>query len=390
MACYISSRNNRYYAALEASYGNVASVSAAQRFNAVYLRSVQETERPVRKDKLGTRTYQGLAGTLKKTTTFKLKTYVYGRETGSEAPRYGALVEAALGGNPQTFGGGQTISAVNGTAVTFAGDHGLLTGSALTIGNDLRFVNTVASPTEVGICAPLTTTLTGGTTAGGAVTYGPAKELGSASIHDYWTPEAAVQRILRGAAVNDFSLHLCGDFHELQFEGQAADIIDNKSFASGQGGLDAFPSEPAYDTLTDSPIPGHLGQAWIGTGPGQLYTLADATIKVTNNIDFRRKDLGSLEPRCLVAGNREVTADLELYGRDAALYDEIYQAARFGNPIPLLLQMGESAGSMCAVYLPSFIPAVPELLDDEERLRWRLSGSVAVGSEEDEIYVAFG
>jgi hypothetical protein len=390
MACYISSRNNRFYAAVEGSYGVVAPVGAAQRFNAVHLRAAQNTERPARKDKLGTRTYQGLAGTLKRTTVFSLKTYLYARALASDAPRYGALMQAALGASPRTYAGGVGLGTVSGADVTFAAEHGLSVGDAVSINGDLRFVITVPGATEVGLSAPLTSTTSTSDITSGAVTYAPAKELPSASIYDYWTPTDAVQRILRGAAVNTMKLHLCGDFHELTFEGQAADVIDSKSFTSGQGGLDAFPAEPTVAMLTDSPVPGHLGQAWIGTGPDQLFTLSDAVVKVKNNVDFRRKDLGSLEPRCLVAGNREVTVDLELYGRNAGLYDEIYQAARYEAPIPLMLQMGETAGAMCAIYLPSFIPSVPQFMDDEERMQWKLAGSVAVGTEEDEIYVAFG
>jgi hypothetical protein len=389
MACYISSRNNRNYAALEASYGTVAAVTAAARFNAVYLRAAQTTERPVRRDKLGTRTYQGLSGALKRTTTFSLKTYLYAREAASDPPRYGALVEAALGASPRVHPGGVAISTANGTQLTFSAAHGLQAGDAVGINGDLRFVDTVESNTVVGLCAPLTAATSSGNVSGGAVAYSPAKEIASASIYDYWTPADAVQRILRGAAVDTMGLHLCSDFHELKFDGLAADVIDNKSFTSGQGGLESFPGEPTVETLTDSPVPGHLGQAWIGMGPGQLFTLSDAKVTVKNNVDFRRKDLGSLDPRCLVAGDREVSVDLELYGRNAQIYDELYQAARFRNPIPLLLQMGETAGAMCAIYLPSFIPAVPEFLGDEERMQWKLSGSVAIGTEEDEIHVAF-
>ncbi len=390
MACYISSRNNRFYAAVETSYGTVAAISAANRFSGISLQAVQECERPRRRDKTGSRTYLGIPGTLKARTSFALKTYLYGRESGASTPRYGALIEGAMGGSAKAINGGQAIAEVNGASLSFSQAHGLQPGDAITVGGDLRFVTSAPDAQKVSLSAPLSAAPGIGEQAGGAVVYAPAAKLPSVSLYDYWSPETAAQRLLRGSAVDMMELKVNGDFHELTFRGGAADLLDNKSMGSGAGGLTEFPAEPAAGLLMDGPIPGHLGQAWIGLGPGELQTLADAKITLRNHIDFRSKDFGSLTPRCIVTGDREVTVDLELYSRDTALFDEIYQAAKQRSPIPLMIQMGESAGSMCGVYLPSVIPAVPEFLDGEERLRWRLSGSVALGTEEDEIYVAFG
>jgi len=390
MACYISTRNNRFYAAVESSFGTVAAISAANRFSGLSLQAVQEHERPRRRDKTGTRTYRGIPGTLRTKTSFALKTYLYGREGGPALPRYGALIEGALGGSARVFNGGQEIAQADGVNLTFTSAHGLQSGDAITVSSDLRFVTAVPDAQTVILSAPLSATPGMGEQAGGTVVYAPAVKLPGVSLYDYWSPETAAQRLLRGAAVDSMEMKVNGDFHELTFRGRAADLLDNKSMESGAGGLTEFPVEPAVELLTDGPIPGHLGQAWIGLGPGELHTLADAKITVRNNIDFRSRDYGSLTPRCIVTGDREVTVDLELYSRDTALFDEIYQAAKQRSPIPLMIQMGESAGSMYGVYVPSFIPAVPEFLDGEERLRWRLAGSVALGSEEDEIYVAFG
>lgn len=390
MACYIASRNNRYYAAVEDTYGTAAAVTAAHRFSGLWLDAVQEHERPRRRDKTGTRTFQGITGELRKKTRFSLKTYLYNREAGDAAPRYGALIQGALGGGPRATTGGKVVALSNGTTLSFAQAHGLNFGDAVTVGGDLRFAAAVPDAQSVVLSAPLTVPAQAGDVTGGTVTYSPGVELKGVSLYDYWSPETAVQRLLRGSAVDVMEIKVNADFHEFTFQGLAADLVDNKSFTSGMGGLTAFPAEPGLAPMNDGPVPGHLGQAWIGTGPDQMHTLVDARVRIKNNIDFRSRDFGSLAPRCIVAGDRAVTVDLELYSQDRAMFDEIYVAARQQSAIPLMIQMGETQGALCAVYIPALVPAVPELLDGEERLRWRLKGSAAIGTEEDEVHVSFG
>jgi hypothetical protein len=389
MACYISSNNNRLYAALESGFGVVAGVTAAERFTAMSLAARQETEIPRRKDKTGSRTFQGIQGGLRRRTSFDLRTYVYGRGSGREAPRYGALVQAALGAAP-VVSMDLGVSSLVGTTVTFAQAHSLVPGSAVVVGSEMRFVCGVIDAQSVLVNAPFTEVPAEGVVACGAIVYAPGVDLPSVSVHDCWTPGTAVQRILRGAAVDEMEIRVNGDFHEIRFSGEAADLIDSASFQSGEGGLTQFPAEPALQGLSEMPVPGHLGQVWIGTGPSRLFTLSDARVVVKNNMEFRTRDFGTLVPRCLVPGQREVSVDLEMYGQDKPMFEEIYQAARQRTPLPLMLQLGEQAGALCGVFLPSFVPAVPEFDSEDSRMRWRLKGSQAMGSGEDEIYVAFG
>ena len=72
------------------------------------------------------------------------------------------------------------------------------------------------------------------------------------------------------------------------------------------------------------------------------------------------------------------------------LFTLIFSARMTRAPLPLMVQLGEQAGGLCGVYLPRFVPAVPEFLDEETRLRWRLKGSLGLGTAEDEVYVSFG
>jgi hypothetical protein len=136
-------------------------------------------------------------------------------------------------------------------------------------------------------------------------------------------------------------------------------------------------------------VPGHLGQAWLGTGPDRIHTVKSARITIKNNIDFRRRDFGSTKAQCLVPGEREVSVELELYSQDKTVFNELYEAAQWRNGLPLMIQMGAAAGQMCGVWVPNFVPEVPEFVDDEPRLRWRVASSQAQGTAEDEVHVAF-
>jgi hypothetical protein len=388
MSCYIATRNCRYYVAKETDFGKVAPASASGRFGAIWLLVNQEWDEPRRRDKTGSRTYAGVAGRLRKRTSFELSTYLFAREAGEAAPRFGALVEAALGGVPRVSAGGKAVSQVQGSTVVFATDHGLQPGDGLSIGGELRVVTACPDSRTAWVSAPFRAA--GATVTGGAVSFGLSGRLPSVSLYEYWTPADAVQRILNGSVVDEMELELNGDFHELRFRGAAAGLIDSKTFESGQGGLASFPAEPGTAALMEMPVPGHLGQAWVGAGPWALETLARARVRVKNNVELRWRDFGLMEPKCAVPGDREVSIDLEIYGTNAEACEALYASANRREPMPLMVQMGEVAGAMCGVYCPGFLPAPPEFLDGEERLRWRLRGSVAQGSHDDEVFVVFG
>jgi len=222
------------------------------------------------------------------------------------------------------------------------------------------------------------------------MTYVPAEELPSATIFDYWSPGSAVQRILCGTAVDQLTVNINGDFHEFAFSGYACDVLDSASFQSGQGGLNVFPAEPAVGGLNYSIIPGHLGQAWMGTAPDQFFTLTKADIVLKNELELRNKEFGSTLARGISPGMRVVTLDLNLYAMNDDATKGLYQAARQRSPVSVMLQLGEQTGQLFGVYLKSLIPEVPEFDDAERRLQWIFRENRAQGSVNDEIFFAFG
>lgn len=390
MSCYISSNNNRFYAAVEPAFGAVPLIAADNRFPGVKLAIKQEVEKPERKDKTGTRTYLGLPANLRKQTTFELRSYMTGWTNQSAEPGYGPLFKAALGGEALLFAGGIAGEGCGDRVLAFAEPHGLTAGQAVTFGGEIRFVAAIADEQTVLVNAAFSITPSYGSPIGPTVTYGPATRLKSASIFDYWSPGEAVQRVVCGAGVNRMQLSVNGDYHEFRFSGAAMDVLDSSSFLEGQGQLAEFPPEPIEAGFDYTIIPGHLGQAWLGTSPDRFFTITGAEITLDNGLDLRAREFGSVLPRCMAAGTRSVLVDLDLYGREDDATKSLYQAARQRSPIEVMFQLGQDAGQLFGMYLKSVVPEVPEFDDSETRLQWRFKGCRAQGTLDDEMVVAFG
>ncbi|MEO8026327.1 MAG: hypothetical protein ABI823_07625 [Bryobacteraceae bacterium] len=388
MPCYVSSTNNRFYVGLEESFGAVGGVTEKNRIPAVKLEARQTPAIHSRRDKTGSRTFAGLPAGVRRNTDFALETFLTAWTDPAFPPCHGPLFQAAMGGTPKVFAGA-VVQFASGTQLTFGSAHGLTPGQAVTFGGEMRFVVAVSGPQDCTINAPFSAVLSGATL-GPTVTYTLATGLPSASIFDYWDPETAVQRVLSGAAVDRMRIRVNGDFHEFRFSGPARDLLDSASFTAGEGALTQFPVEPAQVGFDYTIVPGHIGQVWIGTGPTQFYSLTSAEIELKNNIETRNREFGTDLPRCLSAGDREVTVNFSLFEQQDAATRELYQAARQRSPLPVMFQLGQQAGQLFGVHMNGVIPEVPEYDDTDSRLEWKFRGSRAQGFLNDELYVAFG
>jgi hypothetical protein len=296
-----------------------------------------------------------------------------------------------MGATPLVFAGATAGAGSSVNTVVFSSSHGLVKGQAFGFNGEIRFVETVSNSTTVIVNAPLSTAPTSGEALTGAVTYFPADELPSTSVFDYWDPSTVVSRILNGASVDRFRVKVNADYHELGFVGEAQDVLDTVSFLPDQGGLASFPAEPTGAETTLTPIPGNLGQAWLGTpAASRFFSVTSATVEVDNDIDLRTREFGSTTPLCAAAGLRRVTADVDLYETDDEATRSLYAAARNESTIQVMFQLGEAAGSLIGVYLPQVVPQVPEFDDGRRILQWRFRDSRAQGSSNDEMVVAFG
>lgn len=390
MAECVLSTQNRFYVESESSYGVVPTISAGKRIPAIRLRARQEVETRARRDKVGGRTYAGVTPGSRKRTEFSVQTYLVSNATPSSPPAMGPLVQAALGASPAIFTGSTAGSGSSTSQIVFSSSHGLVKGQAFGFNGELRFVDTAVNGTTVQVNAPFAAAPASGQSLTAAVTYFPADALPSVSIFDYWDPAGAVDRILAGGSCNRLQVRVNADYHELEFSGEAQDILDTVSFGAGQGGLSSFPAEPAVSGSTGLPIPGNLGQAWLGTPANKFLTVTSAFVEVDNDVDLRSREFGTQTPQCVTAGTRRVTANFELYEVDDTATRGLYAAARSEAPIGVMFQLGQASGQLMGVYMPKVVARVPEFNDDERIVRWDFGNSRAQGSNNDDVMVAFG
>jgi hypothetical protein len=391
MSCYISTNANRFYTAIESAYGLVPAIAAANRIVAVKLAPKQTLEKAQRQDKTGTRTFPGFPANLRTVTSYDLTTYMTSWSGPSFGlPSYSPLFQASLGAAPLIFNGGTATGNSTVTSLGFASPHGLVPEQAVTHGGELRFVVAVVDTLTVELNAPLSVTPAAGDPIGPTVTFLPATDIPSVSIFDYWTPTAALQRILVGAAVNKMEIDVNGDFNQFLFSGPAQDVIDSASFTNGEGGLTSYPAEPTAAPFNYSIIPGNLGQVWLGTGPSRFYTVTGASVSLDNGVDMRAMEFGSSLPRCFSAGTRTVLANFELYEQTDGQTPALYQAARQQSAIEVMFQLGQQSGQLFGVRMPAVVPQVPDFDETDGRLQWKFSNDRAQGTVDNEISVAFG
>ncbi|MGC2661527.1 MAG: hypothetical protein WA324_26535, partial [Bryobacteraceae bacterium] len=288
MANYISSNANRFYAAIETTYGQAATATAANRFPAVQLVAQQALQQTVRRDKTGSRTFLGTAADSRRQTAFEARTYLTSWN-GTATPGYSPLFQAAMGATPQLSTGLVVGSVTTQSQVQTTGAHGLSVGAGVSFSNELRFVTSVPGASSLVLNAPFSNMLTAGTALSPALTFSLSNALPSLTLFDYWDPSTAVNRLVTGAAADTFQFTLNGDFHEFVFRGPAADLLDTSSFVTGAAGLNAFPAEPSLSSFDYSVVPGHLGEVLIGSPENQFFTLTSASIEVKNNIDVRNR-----------------------------------------------------------------------------------------------------
>ena len=152
MSSYILSNANRFYVALESAYGQAAAVTAENRYPAVQLVAQQVLEASKRRDKTGSRTFLGTPSTARRSTAFETHTYLTSW-SGTEAPSYGPLFQAALGAAP-IFSSGLTVRQYDQTQFQTMTPHGLTAGSAVSWNNEIRFARAIPDPLTISLNAP--------------------------------------------------------------------------------------------------------------------------------------------------------------------------------------------------------------------------------------------
>src|SRR5579863_5020292 len=128
---YISSIANRWYVAQESTYGQIPAITASNRIPAVKLTAQQQREKSQRKDKTGSRTWQGMPTGMRKQTTFDLTSYMRDWPDASVLPSHDPLFQAALGGAGVLWAGNAANSGSTASSIAFVSPHNLTAGQAI-------------------------------------------------------------------------------------------------------------------------------------------------------------------------------------------------------------------------------------------------------------------
>jgi hypothetical protein len=388
MPNYISSNANRFYTALETNYGQAAVVNAENRFPAVKLQVQQVVERGKRLDKTGTRTFLGAPVNGRRHTAFATRTYLTSWG-GTLDMGYSPLFQSALGSAPQISSGLPIAEVQNTTRFQTTGPHGFSAGSAVSFFNEIRFVTGTPDSSTMIINAPFTNLPHANEAFSPAITFRLSTALPTVTLYDYWDPVTTTSRVITGAAVDVFQISVNGDYHEFAFSGPAADVVDSSSFVAGEAGLSSFPAEPALSQFDYSIVPGHLGQAWLGSATNQFFTLTEAHVEVKNNINMRNQEYGSSYPRAIVPGPRQVASHFSVFAQNDAQTSALYAAAKRRDRVAAMLQLGQQQGQLMGIFLPNVTPEIPNYDDSETRLQWQFKSNLAQGMADDELYIAF-
>ncbi len=394
---YVASNLNRFYAAVESAYGVVPAVLPDHAFRALSLELELQQQYLERRDKSGSRSFLGVVAAGRRQGRFATEAYLMSGGAAGTAPDLAPFFQAACGGAPLVFAGGTAAAGCTTTDIAFSAAHGLSVGQAIGSNGELRFVTSVTSATAVVVSPPFSAAPAASSAITATVSYPLAASLPSLAIFDYWDPASAQQRILNGAAVGQMQIEVEGDFHVARFSGEGQDLIDSITFATGQGGLGAYPTEPATRTYAGAPLAGHFGQLWLGASLSRFNTLVSARLELDNGLELRRNELGFAVPQGIAPGDRKVTFDFELFQNDDAATRTLYTAARNRTPVAAGIQLGSGAGSLFGAYLKSLAPQPPKNDAKENQLKWSFTGARAAGggsssaaTSDDELWIAFG
>lgn len=390
MSCHIASYANRSYAALESELGAVAAITSSHRLplSKLDIRVVREASQ--RLDKSGGRTFVGVPQNGREHTRIQFSSYLTGWDSMSGVPELDAAVQAVMGGEVQTNSPNTITGVSNGLTVTLSAPHGLGVGQALSAGSEIRFVDSVVDDHTVVVNCPMPAGVALGTAVGRCVTYRLGSQLKSLTILDYWDPSTAIQRCVAGVSLDQLAVSVNGDFHEMVFSGEGSGYYDSASELPSSSGLQEFPSEPTGEWAAGELIPGSIGRAWIGAGGEACNTLLVGKLAMDNHIDYRRREFGGVRGGCVRAGMRDVRLDLRMRAENSDETRALFSASRLQQAVPVMLQLGESSGRMCAMYFPQVVMDVPVFDDSGPSLEWIIRQARAQGVYNDELIVAFG
>ncbi len=383
---YISSLSNRIYIKSENDFPELNNMADAEVAPVTSFELTSSRKLLYRRDKTGYRSESPVMGPQRELIEFNLESYGTGWTGGTEKPAIAPLLESGLCQSAE-LNSAVTVQSNTSTAVTLQADAVLKVGMAFAFGSEIRFVESISGPRDFTLNAPFSIQLAAGAQLDGCANLGLGDAPRTMSLLDTWAPSQAVQRFVTGAVTDRLKITVNNDFLEIAAKGYARNLYDNVSGIGGESFV--FPEAPVNASpLANSPIAGHLGQAFVGLPAARVCTLTQAEVRIDNNIEPRTDEFGCFSTKAFLLGRRRVSLDMTVFERNDELSQALYAKAVNNEPVPVMLQIGNQPGSMFAIYIPSVLFPVPSFNDSKSRLLWQFRNAVAMGIANDEIFIA--
>lgn len=180
------------------------------------------------------------------------------------------------------------------------------------------------------------------------------------------------QQLMWGSAVTEVEFILNQNFLTMNVSIEGAYLLDSDNFASeptvAKAGLTVYPAEPGG-------TPASAGVSIPGFGPDAATATFDSldlaayltSARITYRTGYRVPNdvVKSAYGAQIIAGLRQVSAILEFRDSDDASMVHLKQKAKSNAVIPVVITIGQVAGSIVAFHLNDFQP-VPQTFRDEE------------------------
>lgn len=383
---YISTYSNRVYILPPVAEGdNSASTPALAPITKLSVKTKRSNT--IRQDKTGVRSELAMGGRQREIVDVTLSGYGTGgtgtTEGNAVLSPFSSALCSALGSQASC-----TVTASTDSTITLTEGQTLEIGDGVSFGSEVRFVTAKLEGNVYQLIAPFRVAPIAGDTVQKCASLKPGNSNIAFGLLDSWDPDTSVQRLLTGVQANTFEISINNDFLEYTLQGYALKVVDSVNNSSSTN-VDFASLKGAANSTMAMPIAGHLGQVWIGDTPTKVCTLTQATIRVDNGLVLRNDEFGCYDAKSTVLGRRSVTVDLALYQKNDTVSQEIYQKSINNQPVSVMLQIGNTPGSMFAVYLPAILFEPPQFDDSKERVIWQFKNGLAQGGADDDIFLAF-
>ena len=205
-----------------------------------------------------------------------------------------------------------------------------------------------------------------------------------------------MQQVGVGCVVSELAFEFAQNANcKFRMNGTNLWVLDSKNFSAtdstGKGGLTSFPSEPGSPVYAGTPVNGLNGTATIDGDTTAM--VRSATVRLQTAIEIPNDRLfggqyGSAPERDILG----VFVDLSLFDQSTSAQTALYTKAQAGTPIDIVLEVGNTAGSIITFTLNDCLLPIPELTDDARKWAANLNNIRAYASSTtalDEFTLAF-